>query len=72
MIRALLRYTDDHVSSDGAWWILALDGILLIPAIFAVFFYPMAVLMGVGAALILTAAVFALMRVMRAHQRRHS
>ena len=65
MFRALLRYTDDHISADGAMWILALDGILLIPAIFAVFFYPMEVAIGVGAAMVVTICVLALMRVMQ-------
>ena len=68
MFRALLRYADDHLSSDGAMWILALDGILLIPAIFAVFFYPMAVAIGVGTAMIVTICILAFMRVM---QKRH-
>ena len=40
MIRALLDYMGEHVSGDGAWWILGLNSILLIPGIFAVFFYP--------------------------------
>ncbi|MBI2828199.1 MAG: hypothetical protein HYX77_02860 [Acidobacteria bacterium] len=71
MIGALLHSLDDLVSSDGAWWILALDGILLIPLIFAVFFFPMAVLIGVGAAVGLTIAVVALMRVVCAHQHPH-
>lgn len=68
MIRALLHSADDLFNSDGAWWILALDSILLIPVIFAVFFYPMAVLIGVGAALVLTVAVMALVRLLHAHQ----
>jgi len=71
MIRALLHSADDLVNSDGAWWILALDGILLVPLIFAVFFYPMAVLVGVVALLVLTVAVMALIRVVQAHQHPH-
>ena len=46
MVDALSHYSSEHVNSDGAWWILALDGILLIPLIFAVFFYPMAIVLG--------------------------
>ena len=71
MIRALLHSADHLINSDGAWWILALDGILLIPLIFAVFFYPMAVLIGLGAALVLTIAVLAIMRAVHTYQHRH-
>jgi hypothetical protein len=69
MFRALLHSADDLFNSDGAWWILALDGILLIPLIFAVFFYPVMVLGGVAAAAVLTVALLGLMRVIQA--RRH-
>ena len=48
MIRALLHSVGQSFNSDGAWWILALDGILLIPLVFAMFFFPVAVLIGVG------------------------
>jgi len=68
MIRALLHSADDLISSDGAWWILALDSILLIPLVFAVFFYPMVVLIGVSAAVVLTIAAVVLMRVVHARQ----
>ncbi len=66
MIRALLHSADDLFNSDGAWWILALDSILLIPLIFAVFFYPVMVLGGVAAAAVLTFALLALMRLIQA------
>jgi hypothetical protein len=69
MLRALLHSADDLFNSDGAWWILALDGILLIPLIFAVFFYPVMVLGGVAAAAVLTVALLFLMRIIQA--RRH-
>ena len=62
MIRALLHSADDLFNSDGAWWILALDSILLIPLIFAMFFYPVMVLGGVAAAAVLTFVVLILMR----------
>jgi len=71
MIRALLHSADDLFNSDGAWWILALDSILLIPLVFAVFFYPMAVLIGVAAVLVLTIAVLAVMRAVHTYQHRH-
>lgn len=51
MLREILHSADDLISSDGAWWILGLNGILLIPLIFAVFFYPVEVLGSVGAVL---------------------
>jgi hypothetical protein len=69
MIRALLHSADDLFNSDGAWWILALDSILLIPLIFAVFFYPVMVLGGVAAAAVLTFVVLILMRRIQAAHR---
>ena len=42
MIRQLLHSADRFVESTGGWSILALDGILLIPLAFAVFFFPAA------------------------------
>ena len=68
MIRALLHYAGDHVTADGAWWILGLNAILLIPAIFAVFFYPMAMLVATGAVLILTIAALGAVRFIRGRQ----
>jgi hypothetical protein len=69
MLHALLHSADDLFNSDGAWWILALDSILLIPLAFAVFFFPMAVLIAVGAAAVLTIGVLVLLRAARAHHR---
>jgi hypothetical protein len=66
MFHALLHSADDLFNSEGAWWILALDSILLIPLVFAVFFYPVAVLGGVVAAAVLTVALLALMRMLQA------
>jgi uncharacterized membrane protein HdeD (DUF308 family) len=71
MIRALLHSADHLFNSDGAWWILALDGILLIPLMFAVFFYPMAVLLAVAAAAILTVGVLVCLRAVQSHRHRH-
>lgn len=62
MVQGIFHFWDEHISADGAWWILALDSVLLIPLIFAVFFYPMAVLILVGAAAVLTLGVIALRR----------
>jgi hypothetical protein len=65
MIRALLDYMGEHVSGDGAWWILGLNSILLIPGIFAVFFYPWEVLTGAAMLLLLTIAALAVSRRVR-------
>ena len=48
MFHEVPHSADDHISSDGKWWILGINGILLIPAIFALFFYPMEGLMAIG------------------------
>ncbi len=71
MIRALLLSVGELFSSEGAWWILALNGILLIPLVFAMFFFPVAVLIGVGTVAVLTVMAVALMRAMHAHQHTH-
>jgi hypothetical protein len=69
MIRAILDYMGDHVSADGGWWILGLNAILLIPLIFAVFFYPKEVLTGIAAFVVLTVACVALGRIVGARLR---
>jgi hypothetical protein len=71
MIRALKHYVDRFVEATGGWSILALDGILLIPLLFAVFFFPVRILIGVGAAIVLTAGTLAVRRARHAHQHRH-
>ena len=50
-------------------WILVLDAILLIPLLFAVFFYPMAALAGVAAIAVVTMVPLVVMRLVQA--RRH-
>jgi len=69
MLRALFHFWDEHISKDGAWWILALDIMLVIPLIFAIFFFPLTVLAILGGAAVLTGGVMALRRLMR-HQPR--
>ena len=71
MTRVLLHSVGQFFNSDGAWWILALDGILLIPLVFAMFFFPVAVLIGSGAVAVLTIMAVALMRAIHAHQHMH-
>ena len=39
-VDAFGRYKDEMCSSDGGLWILAMDGLLLIPLFMAAFFYP--------------------------------
>jgi uncharacterized membrane protein HdeD (DUF308 family) len=67
MLGAMFRYWDEHISRDGAWWILALDGILLIPLIFAAFFYPVAVAIVVAVVLVLGLALMGIRRVVYSH-----
>ena len=67
MVDALTHYGDEHLTSDGALWILGLDAILLIPAMFAVFFFPYAALIGAGVAVAMAAVYFVLLRALRAH-----
>ena len=68
MVDALTHYWDEHLSSDGAWWILGLDAILLIPAMFAVFFFPYAAMIGAGGVLAIAAIYFVLLRALRGHR----
>ena len=56
-----------RVSSEGALWILALNGILLVPLVFAAFFYPGIVLAGVGAFLLLTLGLYEVLRFAHTH-----
>ena len=71
MFRALLRFVDQFLTDDGAWWILALDGILLIPLLFAMFFYPLAALLLLAAAAAVTVGVAVLVRAVRTYQHTH-
>jgi len=74
MLHGLFHFWDEHISKDGAWWILALDSVLFIPLIFAVFFFPMAVLAIVGGVAVLTLGFIALKRLVhvRHHHRPHA
>ncbi len=62
MLNGIFHFWDDHISGDGAWWILALDAVFFIPAIFAMFFYPVEVLTGLVVVAALTLGVIALRR----------
>ena len=50
----VLHYFRDRVSEEGALWILMMDGLFLIPLIFALFFYPGPVMLAIGAVLLLS------------------
>ena len=69
LLHALRHSCDDLVNADGAGWILVLDAILLIPVLFAMFFYPLAALAGVAAIAFMTIVPLLVMRVV--HGRRH-
>jgi hypothetical protein len=56
MLHALLHSCAALVNNDGACWILALDAILLVPLVFAAFFYPVPVLAAVVVLAVLTLA----------------
>jgi hypothetical protein len=43
-VDAFGRYKEEVLSSDGGLWILAMDGLLLIPLFMAAFFYPIVAL----------------------------
>ena len=57
MLDSIARYWESRVSTDGALWILMMDGLFLIPLVFSVFFYPYAGLVAIGALLLVTAAL---------------
>ena len=69
LLHALLHSCDDFFNADGAGWILVLDAILLIPVLFAAFFYPLAALGGVTAIAVITIVPLVVMRLVQA--RRH-
>jgi hypothetical protein len=69
LLHALLHSCDDFFNADGAGWILVLDAILLIPVLFAAFFYPLAALAGVLAIAFVTIVPLVVMRLIQA--RRH-
>jgi delta 1-pyrroline-5-carboxylate dehydrogenase len=71
MIRALKHYADRFVGGTGDWSILALDGILMIPLVFAAFFFPLAILIGVIAVALVTGGTLAVIRAVQVHHHRH-
>jgi hypothetical protein len=67
-MEALGHYKDEVTSTDGGLWIVMMDGLLLIPLAMAAFFYPMAALIGAGAAVVFS--VLGLLGA-REYQKRH-
>jgi hypothetical protein len=54
VLTLLRRYWNEMVSYEGGMALLLMDGLLLVPLIMAAFFYPVEVLMGLGALLLVT------------------
>jgi hypothetical protein len=71
MFRALLHSAERFVESGGGWEILALDGILLIPLLFAGFFFPVPFLIGIVIAAAVGAGTFGVLRMVHAHHHPH-
>jgi hypothetical protein len=67
MTDAVKHFWTDHLAFDDTWSILGLDAILLIPVIFAVFFYPVPILIGAGAAVAMVGIYYLLLRAVRRH-----
>ena len=70
MLREILHSADRFIEARGGWYILALDGMLLIPLAFSVFFFPVAILIGVAVAAVLTIGTLVVMRRVHAHNHR--
>jgi hypothetical protein len=66
----LRRYWSEMVSYDGGMSLLLMDGLLLVPLIMAAFFYPIQVLVGVGAALLVAIATYECVALWRKHHHR--
>ena len=67
MVESVEHYWTNHISADRDLSLLGLDGILLIPVVFAVFFYPVAMLIGIGSVLLLMLAGYEIVHFSRTH-----
>ena len=67
MVESVEHYWGDHISADRGMALLGLDGLLLIPVVFAVFFYPVAMLIGIGSVLLLMLAGYEIVHFSRTH-----
>ena len=70
MLREILHSADRYIESGGGWYILALDGMLLIPVAFSVFFFPVGLLIGLCVAAALTIGTLLVIRRIHAHHQR--
>ena len=70
MVDVLVHYTRDHVTTEGGAWILLLNAILFVPLIFALFFYPVAVLTGIGVTTATVLGILALIRALQRHRQK--
>ena len=68
MLACCRDWAKSRVSTEGALWILMMDGLFLIPVVFAVFFYPWQMLIAVGVVLVLTAVLIEAVHVARTHR----
>ena len=68
MTDAVAHYFQDHVTPDRDSSLLLLDSILLIPLIFAVFFYPVEILVALAVVAVIGAGFVALSRAVHRHR----
>ena len=68
MTDAVAHYFQDHVTPDHDNSLLLLDGILLIPLIFAVFFYPVEILISLAVVAVLGIGLVAISRALHRHR----
>ena len=67
MVESVETYWQNHITADGGLALLGLDGILLIPVAFAMFFYPMAMMIAIGSVLLLMLAGYEVVHFSRTH-----
>ena len=67
MVESVEHYWTNHISADGGLSLLGLDGILLIPVVFAIFFYPVGMLIGIGSVLLLMLLGYEIVHFSRTH-----
>jgi len=68
MTDAVAHYFEDHVTPDRDNSLLLLDGILLIPLIFAVFFYPVEILVSLAVVAAVVVGFITLSRMVHRHR----
>ena len=71
MLKLLRRYWDEMISYEGGMSLLMMNGLLLVPLVFAAFFYPVQVLLLVGVVLVLSFAVYEGVYIWRKHHPHH-